>query len=95
MAVEFRRVHALNFGNASLVLATELNASRVFEDISPFGEVIDKEVAGRVTGALIIPKTILVLVLGENVDRFGAASPLVLEMDLFQVAVDTQLNANN
>src|SRR6185503_10784120 len=45
VAIEFRRVHALDFRDAGLVFAAQLDAGRILEHISALGQVIDEEMA--------------------------------------------------
>ena len=73
MAVEFRRVHALNLGHACLIAAAMLNAHGVFEDVNTLRQVVDEEVTGRVTSRLVVVQPVLKLVFREDVDRLGTA----------------------
>ena len=41
MTIEFRRVHALDFCYACLILASQLNARRIFKDIGTLGQVVN------------------------------------------------------
>ena len=62
VAVELRRIHALDLGDAGLVLAAKLDARRILEDVGALGQVINEEVARHVAGALVIGQAILILV---------------------------------
>lgn len=46
VAVEFGGVHALDFGDAGLVAALELDTRGIFKHVNSLGQVIDEEVAG-------------------------------------------------
>src|SRR5262245_62082582 len=95
VAVELGSVHALDVRDTGLVFATMLDARAVLEDVNALGQVIDEEVAGGVARAFVIGEAVLVFVLAEHVHRLGAAAALVLEMDVFHVAIDAQLDADD
>ena len=62
MAVEFGCIHALDIGDAALVLAFVLNARAVFKRIDTFGQVVEVEVRGGVSGAFVVTTAVLILV---------------------------------
>ena len=54
VAVEFRGVHALDVGDTGLVTAAVEHFHRVLEDVGALGKVVDEEVAGGVSGGLVV-----------------------------------------
>ena len=65
MAIELRRVQALDACHSALILAFVLDANVVLEDVNAFGEVVDVEMGGRVAGPvsythLTLPTLLLV-----------------------------------
>ena len=95
MAIELGCVHALHVGHAGLILPAVLNPDGIFEDIGSLGQVIQVEVRGRVPGGLVITKSVLILVTGKDVDRFGPASAVILHMNILHVPVGTQLDPDD
>ena len=63
MAVEFRGIHALNFGHSALIDTCMLHSQLIFEHICPLGQVINVEMGRGVLGGLIVGETILLFVL--------------------------------
>ena len=64
MTVELRGVHALHMGHTGLIFSTVLNPDGIFEYIGALGQIIQVEVGSRVTGRLVIAKTVLIFVSG-------------------------------
>ena len=89
MAVEFWSVHALKRGDPGLVLASVLNPHAVLKHIRAARQIVDKEVAGGVTSRFVVPQAVLVFVARQDVYRLSSAAPLVLQMDLFHIAIDS------
>jgi hypothetical protein len=64
MTVELRGVYALHMGHTGLIFSTVLNPDGIFEYIGALGQIIQVEVGSRVTGGLVIAKTVLIFVSG-------------------------------
>ena len=77
MAVKFGRIHALDFGDTGLILAAQLNASRILEDVCTFWQVIDEEMTGCVARTFVVAQAILIFVLGKDIHGLCAAAALV------------------
>lgn len=95
MAAEFGGVHAFDARHAGLVFAAELDPCRVLENVSTGAEEVDEEMARRVAGRFVVAKAILVTVAREDVHRFGAAAAVIAEVDVFEVAVAFEDDAND
>src|SRR5438876_316435 len=54
MAVELRGIQALDFGDASLVLAAKLDAGGIFEDIRALRQIIDEVMVRRVARGFVV-----------------------------------------
>ena len=54
MAVELWSIHALDFGDAGLVVPSMLDPCAVFEHIDTFGKVIDEEMTGCITSGFLV-----------------------------------------
>ena len=50
VAIEFRGIHALDFGHPGLIFAFVDHSSGVFENVDTLGQVIDKEMARGIAG---------------------------------------------
>ena len=95
MTVELGGVHALHVGHAGLILPAVLNPDGIFEDIRPLGQVIQVEVRGRVPGGFVITKPVLILVTGKDVNRFGTASAVILDVNVFHIAIGAKLDPDD
>ena len=95
VAVELRRVQALDACHSALVLAFVLDADVVLEDVNALGQVVDVEVRGRVAGHVVIPEAVLILVLAEHVGGLGAAAALVLHVDVLHIAIGAEHEAHD
>src|SRR4030042_3133180 len=93
MAVKLRCVHALYRGHACLVFSLVLDTGTVFEDIHALRQIVHEKVRRSVARTLVVAHTVLVTVAAKNVDRFGAAAPLVFEVDVFHIAIHPQFDA--
>src|SRR5689334_23920028 len=94
MAIKLRRVHALDFRHACLVLASKLNTCGILKYVCTFGQVIDEEMTRNIAGAFVVRQAILVFVLRKHVHRLRPTPPLVLEMDVFHVAIHAEFDSH-
>jgi len=62
VAVETPARTCTGFGPRRLVLAAKLDAGRILEDVGALGQVINEEMAGDITGALVVGQAILIFV---------------------------------
>ena len=94
MTVELGGVHALHMGHTGLIFSAVLNPDGLFEYIGALAQKIQVEMRCRVTGGLVIAQTVLIFVSGQNIDRFGSASAMVLHMNILHIPVGVQFDPN-
>ncbi len=95
VAAEFGCVHALDFGETGLVGPAKLDARRILENVSPARQVVDEKVTGRVARRLIIGQSVLVSVLGQDIDRLRAAAAVIFHVNKLHVAIDSQFDSHH